>query len=203
MAKKVQHAFVGDGYRFVDPSGIITAVLDPDGRFTLKDGNSSLEVFDSWAVFVSKMGETPVTAAAGAKLEDALIVAQLESLGLGKAQQIDRGEGGGRVAPVEETKVAEKKAAVEKLKGTKKPAKAAAAKKPKVEKVAAPCHCGCGGMASSKLGFLMGHDARVHGWAKKVQRGDLKIADIPTKNLDVLKKWFKEHDVTQGKKEAA
>lgn len=41
------------------------------------------------------------------------------------------------------------------------------------------CWCGCGG--STKSRFVPGHDARYHGWAKKVLRGELKLDETLAK----------------------
>ncbi len=48
----------------------------------------------------------------------------------------------------------------------------------KTAKPLATCFCGCGGTTKSK--FVPGHDARFHGWAKKVVRGELAAEPILT-----------------------
>lgn len=49
------------------------------------------------------------------------------------------------------------------------------ARKPKP---AQACGCGCGEMTRGGR-FLPGHDARLHGWALRLERGLVKAADIP------------------------
>ncbi len=44
-----------------------------------------------------------------------------------------------------------------------------APKATKTPKTPVPCWCGCGGQTMNR--FVPGHDARFHGWAKKVARG--------------------------------
>lgn len=41
------------------------------------------------------------------------------------------------------------------------------------------CACGCGGMTKGGR-FIAGHDSRLKGWLLRVERGLVKIADIPT-----------------------
>ena len=49
-----------------------------------------------------------------------------------------------------------------------------AEKSAKGKKPTRPCFCGCGGETQSR--FVPGHDARFHGWARKVAKGELDIA---------------------------
>ena len=54
-----------------------------------------------------------------------------------------------------------------------------AAKPPRVkaEKKVRPCACGCGGQTTGF--FVPGHDARFKGWLLKVERGQMKVSDLP------------------------
>ena len=54
--------------------------------------------------------------------------------------------------------------------------KAAKAQQPKAEPVVKTCLCGCG--ATTKSFFVMGHDARFHGWLKKIALGKLDPATL-------------------------
>jgi hypothetical protein len=40
-----------------------------------------------------------------------------------------------------------------------------------------PCACGCG--APTKSTWFPGHDGRATGWAIRVERGVMKLADVP------------------------
>ena len=53
-------------------------------------------------------------------------------------------------------------------------------KMPKKSKSKPPqkCNCGCGHMTRGGK-FLPGHDARLHGWALRVERGIVQLKDIP------------------------
>jgi len=48
-----------------------------------------------------------------------------------------------------------------------------AEKSKKATKPTRPCYCGCGGETQSR--FVPGHDARFHGWARKIAKGDLQL----------------------------
>lgn len=66
----------------------------------------------------------------------------------------------------------------------KKAAKAngnGAVKREKVAKTVRNCVCGCGGQTTGN--FVPGHDARFHGWLKKLADGriDVKGKDVKTK----------------------
>lgn len=49
--------------------------------------------------------------------------------------------------------------------------------KAKKNRPSRPCACGCGG--STKGTWVSGHDGRATGWALRVQRGLLKLTDVP------------------------
>jgi hypothetical protein len=194
-----------DGYKFVDTKGATTAVLDPNGKFTLKDGPSSIEVFANWRDFVKSMGEKPVMAAA---YDEPVVLEQLSSLGLGKFHPIIRGgqenstmaKKNGTTPSTPSKKAAATPAKTEsKPKAAATPAKApakTAEKKPATPAKDLPmCACGCGEQVlNAKREFRQGHDARVHGWAKKVERGDMKLTELnPTAQA-----WMKAHGIKQG-----
>jgi hypothetical protein len=67
-----------------------------------------------------------------------------------------------------------KKAAAKVAKANGKVKSAAKAKGPKVLK---PCVCTCGGQTASY--FCPGHDARMHGWIKKLAEGTIEPKDVP------------------------
>lgn len=70
-----------------------------------------------------------------------------------------------------------------------KAAKASKPRAPKVEaKPGAPCLCGCGELAKSGRSFLQGHDARFHGWMKRLADGRMKPSDptIPRSALKLM-----------------
>lgn len=191
-----------DGFKFVDASGMTTAVLDQDGTLTLKDGNSSLDKYESWEAFVKQMGDTP----SNGNEED--ILEQLGSkLGLGKAEMICREEGDGTpvkvLDPQKEKEVSTKVAEAKKVAATKKVAVAAkkapakkAAPREKAEKVMTPCHCGCKTLTGGAKGFAPGHDAKVHGWAKKVAKGEMQLGELSAS----AQAWCRAEGVKQGKK---
>lgn len=56
--------------------------------------------------------------------------------------------------------------------------KAKAAKREKVTKTVRKCACACGGETTGH--FLPGHDARLHGWIKKLADGRIEPKDIPS-----------------------
>lgn len=41
-----------------------------------------------------------------------------------------------------------------------------------------PCECGCGGTTAGGR-FIPGHDSKLKAWALRVERGVMKLADIP------------------------
>jgi hypothetical protein len=62
-------------------------------------------------------------------------------------------------------------------KAAKANGKAKSAPKVKAEKVMKPCACACGGETASY--FCPGHDARMHGWIKKLAEGTIEPKDVP------------------------
>lgn len=61
-------------------------------------------------------------------------------------------------------------------------------RKAKVQEPGAPCLCGCGELAKSGRSFLQGHDARFHGWMKRLADGRMKPSDpaIPRSALKLM-----------------
>lgn len=182
-----------DGYKFVDTAGRITAVLDNDGRFTLRDlnGGGTIEIHTNWSDFVKTMGDAPVVG----DDEDAVIT-QLEKLGLGTCHPISR-DPSNVVQPIRkettETTMSATATATKK-KAAPAPKKVAAKKEPKELK---PCVCGAADCKAQTTGnFAPGHDARVHGWGKKIARGDMKFSEIPA----TAAKYLKTHGIVQGVK---
>lgn len=197
MAGKGVRSVFATGFRFID-GGKVTAVLDTDGKLSLME-EGGMEVFQTWQDYVTTvMGDKPVKGGQEA----------LDQLGmiLGVAEPIEvvvKDDNSTRKPKAEvpdnngtekgETKMATKKAATK---------KAAAPKRVKVEKEESPCHCGCDTPTTGKKGFAPGHDARMHGWAKKIGDGRMTFAEINktlTKSPDLALAWLKTHGVKQGK----
>lgn len=191
MAKKPAVHFSSD-FRFVE-GGITCAILEQNAKLTLKEGNSSLEVFESWRDFVrDSLGETPTTSP-----DETDILNQLGTV-LGVWEPIDRTVSDKkRPAPTTnqgENEMATVKAVAKKAVPAAKKEKTPRAKKEKVESA---CKCGCGGVTFAA--FCPGHDARYHGWAKKIARGDMKFSEVPP----AAAKALKAEGVVQGIKAAA
>jgi len=188
---KGSKAVISNTYKFIE-NDKSTAVLDTDGKLSLLP-DTGMEVFASWKDYVKeKLGEPPTNGG-----EDD-IVEQL-SIMLGRPEVVDVKVSGvdKRPKPVEKEEGEDN---VKNATATKKavaPAKKAVAKKAAEPKVQNPCICGCGTMVNKN--FAPGHDARVHGWAKKIERGEMKFSDINTKDSARAVKFIKtEMGVTQG-----
>lgn len=199
MATKKENKVFSASYRFIE-GGISSGVLDDNGKLSLLDGGKTLEVFPSWTDFVKQMGDTP------SKGDEEAIVEQL-SMMLGEAQVIEakvKDDGSAKRSASEKAaktpQTQEQEEGNEMATATKKvAAKKAAPKvaKAKVEKVMNDCLCGCG--TSTGGNFAPGHDARVHGYGKKIARGDMKFSEIHP----LAQKYLKDHGIAQGKKVAA
>lgn len=193
-AKKENKEFSAS-YRFKEGE-VTSAILDDNGKLSLLDGGNTLDVYASWKDFVRQMGDKPTT-----DNDESSIISQLEQM-LGAAQVIEvtvKGDGSAKKAapaPKSEKKEEEKEMAVATKKAVAKKAAAPKAAKAKTEKVLNECLCGCGGMTGGN--FAPGHDARVHGWGKKIARGDMKFSEIPA----IAQKFLKDHGTVQGKKVA-
>lgn len=48
-----------------------------------------------------------------------------------------------------------------------------------------PCECGCGTPTSAR--FAPGHDSRLRGWILRVERGVVKLAEIPNGERQAVK----------------
>lgn len=61
------------------------------------------------------------------------------------------------------------------------------------EKELHPCECGCpGGMTRSH--FVPGHDGRPKGWMLRIDRGIIKLADVPDGERQVVERKLRERD---------
>lgn len=58
-----------------------------------------------------------------------------------------------------------------------------AGKKQKPQK---ECECGCGMLTRSR--FVPGHDSYLRGWTLRVERGIVKISEVPEQHRDAVKK---------------
>ena len=54
-----------------------------------------------------------------------------------------------------------------------------------------PCRCGCGEQIKSH--FVQGHDARFKGWLLRVERGLMKVEELP-KVVQKSYEWKKKGD---------
>lgn len=59
-----------------------------------------------------------------------------------------------------------------------------APREPKAPKEPRPCLCGCGEMTASS--FRMGHDARFHGWMKRIADGKLDASTLPASAVALM-----------------
>lgn len=167
-----------NSYRFID-AGKRTGVLDANGKFTKIDTDGSITNYESWKDYLKELKADPEDG------EEEFIVSQLEMV-LGEAQAISQ-EVSGHTPPQKketEMKNATKPAKAEKAVKEVKP-KEVKEKKAPVEKVINDCQCGCGGKTGSK--FVPGHDARFHGWEKKIARGEMKFSEIPASAAKIMK----------------
>src|SRR6516164_9621548 len=77
---KVKMVF-SSGFRFVK-GGRVTAILDPDGKVTLKDDGGNLEMFHTWREYVTSQKDVPININ-----DEDLILAQLSTT-LGEVEVI-------------------------------------------------------------------------------------------------------------------
>lgn len=98
------------------------------------------------------------------------------------------------VEAAKKPKKAAKKATKKPAKKDKKPAKA---KAEKVVKPTGECYCGCKQTLKPRRQFRQGHDARFHGNAKKVARGQLGLMEametMPKPGRDMFRKEVASH----------
>lgn len=170
-----------NGYRFVQ-GGKSVAVLDPDGKLTLKDDGGNLEVHASWKDYIrDTLGDKPVTGGPDAAIEQLATV-------LGEYQPIVPPSSGTQVK--ETKKMVKTNGAAAAAVAVEKPA-AKVAPKPKVAtakptaKVKAStsgerteCLCGCGKKANPGRNFLQGHDSTYKSAVLKIRRGSEKFTSL-------------------------
>lgn len=63
------------------------------------------------------------------------------------------------------------------------------------------CACGCGGTTAGR--FAPGHDSRLKGWALRVERGVVKLADIPDGERQAVQAHLKAITPTVANKPVA
>lgn len=177
----------GDGYRFL-LDGKVTAILDPNGVLSLRDGGS-LEKWASWKDYVREvMLSTPV------KVDSIHDILEQLSMTLGDYEEITKEvRNTNRPSTTKETEMSDETKATKAVKTVtakkvvaKKEVKKAV-KKVKEAVVMNECKCGCKKMVAKN--FAPGHDARVHGWAKKIDRKEMKWNEIP----DIAQKYIRAH----------
>lgn len=185
-------------YRFRTGEAV-TAILDANGKLNLKDNGGGLEQFPSWKDYVKGVqNEKPETGSEGDILD------QLSNT-LGDYEVIESTVDAPKQKLNPSAKPENKNEKVDKTMATKT-AKEKPLKKAPEAKEAAPCHCGCKRDTFGKAGFAPGHDARVHGWGKKIADGRLKFEEINNSLHEEIKdkgvaavNWLKAHGVKQGK----
>ncbi len=203
MSKK-QNVF-SSAFRFNNPlttPETVLAILDANGTFTLREANAALDVYESWRDFVVSRKHVPT------KGSEDEIIAQLESIIEGLHEPIGETPAAAPAPaaqedvskPVKEGKEmaapATKKTAPVKKQPAAKKVVAKAPKKEKEPVVMKPCACGCATQVAKT--FATGHDARVHGWMKKIADGRMKFSEIDTKDQAVAIKYIKAQGITQG-----
>lgn len=193
--------------------GVTSAVLDANGKLSLrgeaKGEQGTLEEFKSWKHYVKDvMEDTPVSEDNETDVLDQLSMllgsyepivvrepntTQRKGKAANTATESDSETGEAEKEKEKEMATAVAKKTVTKAVAKKAPAKAAT-KKAVVEKVMQPCTCGCGTPTGSL--FAPGHDARVHGWGKKINDGRMKFSEIS--QFPTAVKFLKDHGIKQG-----
>ncbi len=66
-------------------------------------------------------------------------------------------------------------------------------------KAGRPCACGC---ADETRGgrFLPGHDARLYGWARRVERGVVALDDVPAPHTEAVRELLARQTAGSDKK---
>lgn len=59
------------------------------------------------------------------------------------------------------------------------------------------CACGCGGETKGGK-FIPGHDGRVKGWALRIERGVVKLKDVPDGEREAVKKFMAAQEAARG-----
>lgn len=102
----------------------------------------------------------------------------------GQAASLNGGDEGAPLPKATNTKGAVKKQQVQ------------SAKAPKTPKALNLCGCGCASPCRSR--FLPGHDAKLHGWIKKLAAGNMALTDLPAMVKDGMFPKVKQGTVKQG-----
>lgn len=55
-----------------------------------------------------------------------------------------------------------------------------------------PCPCGCGGIPEGDGVFIPGHDGRVCGWIRKVERGKMKLDNLSKEVQKIYEVWVEQ-----------
>lgn len=63
----------------------------------------------------------------------------------------------------------------------------------KKAKTQRPCVCGCGGMTGGM--WVSGHDGRATGWAIRVERGILKLDEVPANERAGAERMLNERKI--------
>lgn len=177
----------GDGIKFVDSDGVTTAVLDGDGKLTIKDEAGGLTVWKYTDYIKDEMGDKPAEDRDG-------VIAQLGVI-FGQSVAIDPSPKATRskaqeAAPDKESQPKDEKEnevgkVTEMKKKTAKAAKPAKEKKEKVAKVPEhgiyTCASGSGIPLANpiKSVFGTGGDQKLKSVLKKVSAGDLELNAVP------------------------
>lgn len=64
-----------------------------------------------------------------------------------------------------------------------------------------PCRCGCGGQTRAQ--WVPGHDSRMRGWILRVERGYVKLSEIPDGERQAVAAELKLRAKVDGKSAAA
>lgn len=163
-------------YRFTQ-DGRQTAFLEKTGKLSLLDEVGQLEIFPTAGDYLREVAKQKPSVNESDMLEqlsNTLGNYQQTELAINKKEQkvLD---------PMAKSSAATKKAAKKEA-----PAKKAASNGKEPAEMN-DCICGCGEQCRNN--FRPGHDARVHGWAKKVASGELKIGSLPPS----AQKYIKQH----------
>lgn len=101
--------------------------------------------------------------------------------------------------------MAEPKGKVTNIEDGKKPVKGLAPLPPmpraRKTKPPKPCACGCGEMTKGG-NYITGHDSYVKGWAIRVERGIVKLADVPDPQRNAVKKILLDRKKAAAEKTA-
>lgn len=150
-------------YRFLQ-NGKQTAYLEKTGKLTLLDEIGQLEMFQNCGDYIKEVAKRKP-----AGTESDVLVQLSETLGNYVQTDI--------VVQQKKEKVLNPMPSAATKKAKEKPAKKGATANGKAEVEMKDCICGCG--EQTPRNFRPGHDARVHGWAKKVEKGEIKITSLP------------------------